>query len=429
MAPDLLRKELFPMKVVYSTCCGVDVHKTFLVATIIKTTKGVQPSYQKKRFSTFNSDIRRFKQWLLDNSCFDVCMESTGKYWIPVFNVLEKNNIWVTLSHPKYTKPQKGNKTDRKDAKWICDLYMCGMVKPSFIPPADIRQLRDLVRYRFKLTCMITSEKNRAHNCLTISNFKLDEVFSDIFGKSSRSITEQILQHPGETFDVAQFVDGRCKTPIEEIQAAVDGAISTEQAVKLRQCLNHIDELEKHQAEIEREIFRLSDKYEEVLNLIRTVPGFDKNPMTAIQVLSEIGGDMSVFPTAKNLVSWAGCCPRNDQSNQKIKSTRISRAGSYFKPVLVQVANALIKSKKHPEFTTRYRRIKARRGHKKAIIAICRMILTAIWHILTDLKPYTTEGFLESRPVNDSKILTTSQALNLLKQRGYVIKDDIVSVP
>ena len=121
-------------------------------------------------------------------------MESTGKYWIPVFNVLEKNNIWVTLSHPKYTKPQKGNKTDRKDAKWICDLYMCGMVKPSFIPPADIRELRDLVRYRFKLTCMITGEKNRVHNCLTVSNLKPDDVFSDIFGKSSRSITEQILQ-------------------------------------------------------------------------------------------------------------------------------------------------------------------------------------------------------------------------------------------
>ncbi len=249
-----------------------------------------------------------------------------------------------------------------------------------------------------------------------------------IFGKSSRSITEQILQHPRETFDVTPFVDGRCKTPIEEIQAAVDGAISTEQAVKLRHCLNHIDELELHKAEIEREIFRLSDKYEEVLTLIRTVPGFDKNPLTAIQVLSEIGGDMSVFPTAKNLVSWAGCCPRNDQSNQKIKSTRISRAGSYFKPVLVQIANALIKSKKHPEFTTRYRRIKARRGHKKAIIAICRMILTAIWHILTDLKPYTPVGFLEPRPVKKSKILTASQALNLLKLRGYIIKDDVVAV-
>ena len=353
-------------------------------------------------------------------------MESTGKYWIPVFNILEKNNLWVTLSHPKYTKPQKGNKTDRKDAKWICDLYMCGMVKPSFIPPADIRHLRDLVRYRFKLTCMITGEKNRVHNCLTVSNLKLDDVFSDILGKSSRSITEYILVHPGELFDVTPFVDRRCKTPIEEIQAAVDGAISPEQAIKLRQCLNHIDELEKHLEEIEREILRLSDKYQAALDLIRTVPGFDKNPMTSIQVLSEIGGDMSVFPTAKHLVSWAGCCPRNDQSNKKIKSTRISRAGSYFKPVLVQVANALLRSKKHPEITDRYKRIKARRGHKKAIIAICRMILTAIWHILSDLKPYTSEGFLESRPANESKILTTSQALNLLKQRGYIIKDDVI---
>ena len=405
-------------KILKNNCCGLDVHKTWIFACIGITDSHRRTEYKQARFSSFTKGLQELCDWLAKYNCTDVCMESTGKYWIPVFNVLEKNNIWVTLSHPKYTKPQKGNKTDRKDAKWICDLYMCGMVKPSFIPPADIRQLRDLVRYRFKLTCMITSEKNRAHNCLTISNFKLDEVFSDIFGKSSRSITEQILQHPGETFDVAQFVDGRCKTPIEEIQAAV----------KLRQCLNHIDELEKHQAEIEREIFRLSDKYEEVLNLIRTVPGFDKNPMTAIQVLSEIGGDMSVFPTAKNLVSWAGCCPRNDQSNQKIKSTRISRAGSYFKPVLVQVANALIKSKKHPEFTTRYRRIKARRGHKKAIIAICRMILTAIWHILTDLKPYTAKGFLEPRPVSKEKVLTASQALNLLKQRGYVIKDEPIFI-
>ena len=225
---------------------------------------------------------------------------------------------------------------------------------------------------------MITGEKNRAQNCLTVSNLKLDDVFSDVFGKSSRSITEYILEHPGDLFDVTPFVDRHCKTPIEEIQAAVDGSISPEQAVKLRQCLNHIDELEKHLEEIEQEILRLSDKYQAALDLIRTVPGFDKNPMTAIQVLSEIGGDMSVFPSAKHLVSWAGCCPRNDQSNKKIKSTRISCAGSYFKPVLVQVANGLLRSKKHPEITDRYKRIKARCGHKKAIIAICRMLLTAI---------------------------------------------------
>ena len=271
---------------------------------------------------------------------------------------------------------------------------------------------------------MLTGEKNRAQNCLTVSNLKLDDVFSDVFGKSSRSITEYILAHPGETFDVTPFVDRRCKTPIEEIQAAVDGAVSPEQAIKLRQCLDHIDELEMHKKEMEREILRVSDPYSDALELIRTVPGFDKNPFTAIQILSEIGGDMSVFPTDQHLVSWAGCCPRNDQSNFKIKSTRISRAGSYLKPVLVQVANALIKSKKHPEITERYRRIKSHRGYKKAIIAICRMLLTAIWHILTDLKPYTAEGYLSPRPVRKDKILTTSQALSLLKLRGYVIKDD-----
>lgn len=366
-------------KILKNNGCGLDVHKTWIYACIGITHPNNRAEYKQARFSSFTKGLQELCGWLAKYNCTDVCMESTGKYWIPVFNILEKNNVWVTLSHPKYTKPQKGNKTDRKDAKWICDLYMCGMAKPSFIPPADIRELRDLVRCRFKLTCMITSEKNRVHNCLTVSNLKLDDVFSDTFGKSSRSITEQILQHPGETFDVAPFVDGRCKTPIEEIQAAVDGAVSAEQAVKLRQCLNHIGELKKHQAEMEREIFRLSDKYESVLNLMRTMPGFDKNPLTAIQVLSEIGGnDMSVFPTAKNLVSWAGCCPRNDQSNHKIKSTRLSRAGSYFKPVLVQAANALIKSKKRPEFASRYRRIKARRGNKKTcktVLKRCQILL------------------------------------------------------
>ena len=228
--------------------------------------------------------------WLAKYNCSEVCMESTGKYWIPVFNALEKANISVILAHPKYTKSQKGNKTGRKDAKWICDLFICEM---------------------------IIGEKNRAQNCLTVSNLRLDDVFSDVLGKSSRSITEYMLAHPGEIFDAAPFVDVRCKTPVEEIQAAVDGAISPQQAVKLRQCLNHIDELEKHLEKIEQEILRLSDKYEAALDLIRTVPGFGISTMTAIQILSEIGGDMSVFPTAKHLVSWAGCCPRNDQSNKK----------------------------------------------------------------------------------------------------------------
>ena len=410
-------------KIFRNNCCGLDVHKTWIYACIGITDANGRTEYKQARFSSFSKGLRDLAAWLANYSCFEVCLESSGKYWIPVFNILEKTCL-VTLAHPKYTKPQKGNKTDVKDAKWICDLFMCDMIKPSFIPSPEIRQLRDLIRYRIKLTNMLTGEKNRAQNCLTVSNFKLDDVFSDVFGKSSRSITNHMLDHPGETFDVAPFVDARCQTPLDEIQAAVDGAISSEQAVKLRQCLAHIDELEAHRKEIEREILMIAEPFSAVLELLYTLPGLDKNPMTAIAILSEIGPDMSVFPSSKHLVSWAGCCPRNDQSNQKVKSRRISRAGCYLKPLLVQVANALIKSKKHPEFKERYRRIKSHRGHKKAIIAVCKMLLTAIWNMLSKLEPYNPDGFLEHRPVNEKRVLTKSQALELLRLRGYTITND-----
>ena len=413
-------------KIFRKNCCGLDVHKTWIFACIGITDANGRTEYKQARFSSFSGGLRELSDWLAKYSCFEVCMESSGKYWIPVFNILEQT-CSVTLAHPKYTKPRKGNKTDRKDAKWICDLFMCDMVKPSFIPPLDIRQLRDLMRYRGKLTNMLAGEKNRALNCLTVSNLKLDDVFSDVFGKSSRSIIGYILEHPGETFDVALFVDRRCKHPVAEIQAAVDGAVSREQAAKLRECLRHIDELEAHKKNVEREILRLAEPYSVQLSLIRTVPGLSGDPMTAITILSEIGADMSVFPTAKNLVSWAGYCPRNDQSGGKVKSTRISMAGAYFKPILVQVANAVVKSDKYPECKERYRRLKARRGHKKAVIAICRMLLTAIWNILSKAEPYSPAGYLVDKLREHSVVITKAQGLELLRKRGYIFKDDLAA--
>ncbi len=324
-------------KIFRKNCCGLDVHKTWIYACMGITDTNGRTEYKQARFSSFTKGLQELADWLAKYDCNDVCMESTGKFWIPVFNILEKT-CWVTLAYPKYTKPQKGNKTDHKDAKWICDLYMCDMVNPSFIPPPDIRQLRDLMRYRSKLTNIMTSEKNRALNCLTVSNLKLDDVFSDVFGKSSRSVIRYILEHPGETFQVAPFIDRRCKHPVEEIQAVIDGTISHQQAVKLRECLQHLDELEVHKTNVEKEILCLVQQYPYQLELLQTVLGFSGNIMTAIALISEIGADMSVFPSAKHLVSWAGCCPRNDQSSKKVKSTRISRAGVYLKPLLVQVA-------------------------------------------------------------------------------------------
>ena len=412
-------------KIFRKNCCGLDVHKTWIYACIGITDVNGRTEYKQSRFSAFTMGLQDLANWLAKYECTQVCMESAEKYWIPVFNVLEKS-CWVTLAHPKYTKPQKGNKTDRKDAKWICDLFMCDMIKPSFIPPPNIRHLRDLMRYRMKLTNMLIGEKNRALNCLTVSNLKFDDVFSDVFGKSARSI---IREHPGEKFDVTPFIHKRCKHPIEEIQAAVDGAISREQAAKLKECLRHIDEINAHKKNIEQEILRLAEPYSTLLSLIRTAPGLSGDPMTAIAILSEIGADMSVFPSAKHLVSWAGCCPRNDQSNGKVKSTRISRAGTYLKPILVQIANAVIKSDKYSECKQRYRKLKARRGHKKAIIAICRMLLTAIWNILSKVEPYSAAGYLADKLTEHSVVITKAQGLELLRKRGYIFKDELAAVP
>ena len=172
------------LKIVYPICCGMDVHKSFIVACIASTNEQGVTTYKSKRFSTFTGNLRRCAAWLATNNCKDVCMESTGKYWIPIYNILERT-CNIVLAHPKYVKAIRGKKTDKRDAKWIADIFKHNLVAGSFIPPADIRQLRDLFRYRWKLTNFATGEKNRAQNCLTVSNFKLDDVFSDVFGKAA----------------------------------------------------------------------------------------------------------------------------------------------------------------------------------------------------------------------------------------------------
>ncbi len=318
------------LKVVYPICCGVDVHKTFIVGTIISTTDGVQPHYQKKRFSTYNSDLHRFADWLLTNNCIDVCMESTGKYWIPIYNTLE-STCQIVLAHPKYVKSIRGKKTDEKDAKWIADIFKHGLVSGSFIPPVDIRQLRDLMRYRWKLTHYTVGEKNRAQNCLTVSNIKLDDVFSDVFGKTASAITDRLLES-NEPFDVAPYLNRRIKTPVEKIQAAVDAEMCAEQAEKLRIIRSHMSSLELCKANLESLILSTAQKYLPQLELVMTVPGIQA--YSAIGIISEIGVDMSVFPTSKHLCSWAGLTPQNNESAGKKKTTRISRAGDYNQTVV-----------------------------------------------------------------------------------------------
>lgn len=348
-------------------------------------------------------------------------MESTGKYWIPVFNILEPS-CNITLAHPKYVKAIRGKKTDKKDAKWIADLFKHDLVAGSFMPPLPIRQLRDLMRYRFKLTNFTSSEKNRLQNSLTVSNIQIASIVSDTFGKSAMNILDNLLDNPSDTsFDLEPLVFGSLKSKLPELALAIDGFITPEQAGKINVIRHHYDHLETCKSELESIILSLADAYKEELQLILTVPSF-KNRFSAIAVVSEIGVKMDVFPTAKHLCSWAGLTPSNDQSAGKRKSVRISRAGVYIKPLLVQCATAVVKSEKHPEIRNRYLQLKKRRGHKRAIIAIARMLLTAIYHILKNKQPYNAELYKKSNVHPVDREMTVEQAIRWAQAQGYRVR-------
>lgn len=409
------------LKIVYQICCGIDVHKTFVVACIASTNKQGVTIYKRHRFSTFTQGLKELLQWLLDNHCKDVCMESTGKYWIPIYNVLEKD-CNIVLAHPKYVKAIRGKKTDKKDAKWIADLFKHDLVAGSFMPPADIRQLRDLMRYRFKLTCFMSSEKNRLQNCLTVSNIQLASVVSDTFGKSSQRILDKILENPDDTsFDIEPLIHGSMKKKLPELELAIDGFITPEQAGKLKVIKKHFEDLESRKAELEKLILALASPYQQELDLILTAPSF-KNKFTAIGIISEIGVNMEAFPSAKHLCSWAGLTPTNNESAGKKKSVRVSKAGCYIKPLLVQCANSVVKSEKHPEIHNRYLRLRKRRGHKKAIIAIARMLLTALYNMLKNKEPYNSELYRKSDALPVNREITIEQAILIAQFQGYKIK-------
>lgn len=282
------------LKIVYKICCGIDIHKNFVVACIAKTDMQGVTTYERHHFSTYTKGLKQLLKWLLDRNCKDVCMESTGKYWIPVYNVLE-HDCSIVLAHPKYVKAIRGKKTDKKDAKWIADLFKHDLVAGSFMPPADIRQLRDLMRYRFKLPCFKSSEKNRYQNCLTVSNIQLASVVSDTFGKSSQKIIAKILENPDDTsFDIGSLIHGSMKDKLPELELAIDGYITPEQAAKLKIIKEHFDNLEARKAELEELILALANPYQQEISIILTAPGF-KNTFTAIGIISEIGTNMEAF--------------------------------------------------------------------------------------------------------------------------------------
>lgn len=426
------------LKIVFPICCGIDVHKRFVVATIASTNINNVTSYATSTFTTFNKDLYKLKAWLLDHNCKHVCMESTGKYWIPVFNILE-DSCDITLANPKYVKAISGKKTDKKDSLWIADLHKHGLVPGSFIPPADIRNLRDLVRYRTKLVSNRSSEKNRVQNSLTVSNIAISNVVSDTFGKSSSDIIQYLIQC-NESDSTQSFSPEHCKSLLrktlkkkgDDVVDSITGYnLSNEQASKLNIAYKHYNYINDCIKSAEEVIFNLAKSYESQIQLILSVPGIQK--LSAVGIISEIGADMSVFPSSKHLCSWAGLTPQNNESAGKKKSSRISRAGVYLKPLLVQCALCAIRSKDNTYFKTKYDTIKKRRGHKKAIIAIARRMLTCIYHILTKNESFNPVDInysdMSKELFEKNKQKYVSNAIVLLQAQGYIISKTIASSP
>jgi transposase len=397
-------------------CCGVDVHKKFLVATIL-TGDYLIPQCKQKHFGTSFRNLLAFKQWLLDNNCKDVCMESTGKYWVPVWNVLE-GIVNVVIANPKWVSAVKGNKDDKKDSKWIGNLFRMGLVPSSYIPGKNIRILREFTRYRSKLVAMRASEKNRYQNAFTVCNLTLDAVVSDMFGKSAMAIENYLLDTDvvDPEFCVS-LLQKKLKKKSAEIIEAVEGFNMTqEQKERVRIIQGHFADIDKRISQIDEIIGRLTAEYEGTISLLCTIPGIDRR--LAITIISEIGTDMSEFGSSRRLCSWAGLVPGNNQSAGKKKSVRITRAGVYLKPALVEAAHAAVKAtEKSPYFRIKYEKIMKRRGKKRAIIAIARMILTSIYAMVS-----TGEVF------NPSDLLKYDMPEELLKKRTLAEAKDAVKL-
>lgn len=409
-------------------CCGVDVHKKFLVATIL-TGDYLIPQCKQKHFGTSFRNLLAFKQWLLDNNCKDVCMESTGKYWVPVWNILE-GVVNVVIANPKWVSAVKGNKDDKKDSKWIGSLFRMGLVPSSYIPGKDIRILREFTRYRSKLISMRSSERNRYQNAFTVCNLTLDAVVSDMFGKSAMAIENYLLDTDIVNPEFcATLLHKKLKKKSTEIIEAVEGFNMTqEQKERVRIIQGHFADIDKRISQIDEIIGRLTAEYEGTISLLCTIPGIDRR--LAITIISEIGTDMSEFGSSRRLCSWAGLVPGNNQSAGKKKSVRITRAGVYLKPALVEAAHAAVKAtEKNPYFRIKYEKIMKRRGKKRAIIAIARMILTSIYAMVSTGEVFNPSDLLKyDMPEELQKKRTLAEAkdaVKLLVSLGLVAEGSI----
>lgn len=375
------------MEEIYERCCGLDVHRDTITACIM-IGYGTQKRKIIKTFLTFTRDIKELAAWLKSHDVRHVAIESTGIYWKPIFNIFEED-FDVCLVNPQHMKNVPGKKTDTKDSEWICKLLKCGLLSKSFIPPKIIVRLRELVRYRNKLTRELSSGKNRIIKTLENANIKLSTVFSDVFGVTAWLMICKLVKGETNPEKLTDFIDPRCKSSKADILKALEGTLQKEDRRMLQLQMKHLNAIEEIIKEVEDEVTLHIKPFEAEITLLKTIPGI--KDMAAASILAEIGPDMNQFHSDSHLAAWAGMCPGNNQSAGKIKSSRIRKGNVHVKVMLTQVAWAISRTKK-TYLGAKYRALAPRRGKKRAIIAIGRKALVICYHLLKNKIPFHELG-------------------------------------
>ena len=402
------------MEIVHECCAGIDVHKKSVTVCLIKEGRKGEKKREIRTYSTFTGELLKMRDWLVNANCRHVAMESTGVYWKPVFNIIEGDmNLMLVNAHHFRAVP--GRKTDVKDSEWLAELLQHGLLKGSFIPPKPIRELRDLTRLRSRLIEDRTGISNRILKVLEDANIKLSSVASDTFGASGMEMLESIIEGVDDPDVLAEMAKKRLREKIPQLRLALEGRVTEHHRFLLKTLLSHWHSLNGTISSLNRRIEEKMPPFEEEAQRICGHPGVDR--CAAQNIIGEIGVDMNVFPKAKNLASWSGICPGNNESGGKRRKEKTRKGSKCLRKTLVQCARSAGRTKTY--LGAQYSRIASRRGGKRAAVSVAHSILVDIYHILKEGVEYNELGSDYFDKLNQESL--TRYHVKRLKDLGHIV--------
>jgi len=403
------------MEMIVERGCGLDVHQRTVVACLLTGAAGTKPTKQLRTFGTTTGELEQLRDWLKAERCTHVLMESTGVYWVPVYSVLE-GSFEIVVGNAQRIRNVPGRKSDVKDSDWLSQLLRHGLVQKSFVPPKAIRQLRELLRFRRELVEARAAERNRLIKLLESANLKLASVASDVFGVSGMAMLRALAQGQRDPVQLAELARGLLRHKLGPLTQALAGRFEQHHALLLKHQLKRLDETEAHIREVEQDIDRRMEPYREQQQRLMEIPGVDR--ILAATLIAELGVDMSVFKSAGHLASWAGISPGLNRSAGKDLSAHAPLGNPYIRRALVQAATAATHCKRG-YLRDKFYRLKARRGYRRAIVAIAHKILIAVYHMLSSGSHYKDLGDNYLDLIDRSRV--KSQLVRRLQRMGYEV--------